>query len=50
MKCPNCEAVLSDESNNFCEFCGFELNLKLEENSKSLTQEKTRRISRRRCC
>ncbi len=50
MLCPNCEATLTDESKNFCEFCGFELNLKFDERNKTLKQEKVRKVSRRRCC
>lgn len=50
MYCPNCKAELNDINQNFCEFCGYDLNIEVK-NSNELENHKTSKsFSRRHCC
>jgi len=50
MECPNCEALINDMNQNFCESCGFELNRKRETNKKPVNKENRYLNTRRSCC
>ena len=51
MECPNCGVKIEVVNNkNFCELCGFELNLKANTRKESTKLDNPVKISRRHCC
>ena len=51
MECPNCGVKIEEVNNkNFCELCGFDLNLKANTRIESTRLDNPVKISRRRCC
>jgi len=51
MECPNCGVKIEEVNNkNFCELCGFELNLKVITHKESTKLDNPVKILRRRCC
>lgn len=51
MECSNCGAELNSDRQNFCEFCGNEINIKVQSDNKSTNQDKKVEFSqRKRCC
>ncbi|NVM35054.1 MAG: hypothetical protein HWN81_05630 [Candidatus Lokiarchaeota archaeon] len=50
MECPDCGITINNVNQNFCETCGFELNIAVKESNEQIKKEKSKRISHRRCC
>lgn len=51
MECPNCGVKIEEiNTKNFCELCGFELNLKENIRKEPIRQDNPAKVSRRRCC
>ena len=51
MECSNCGAEFNSAIQNFCEFCGNELNTKVQSDNKSTNQvEKVEFSQPKRCC
>lgn len=50
MNCPNCGAILKDNNQRYCEFCGIEL-MNINNRSKQEMKVKFKSTrSKRRCC